>query len=138
MANFALLESQNLISRKIWVIEKIWNLTLCPITPQCGNYGNFLSRIFGKTFVKLKITGLLNKLLKSWFDEIFFLVRENFSFFHTMHCVQIYSDTPIVEITENYSHRKMSRKINFLVMNHQRKNWEKNAKKSTIKMNGSI
>ena len=36
----------------------------------CGNYGNSLSLIFGKFFVKLAI--LLNKLLKSWFDETFF------------------------------------------------------------------
>ena len=35
-----------------------------------GNYGNSLSRIFGKNFVK--VTVLLSKLLKSWFDEIFF------------------------------------------------------------------
>ena len=39
-------------------------------TPQCGNYGNSLSRICGKNFVKLTV--LLNNLLKSWFDEIFF------------------------------------------------------------------
>ena len=37
---------------------------------QYGNYGNSLSRIFGKYFVK--VMDLLNKLLKSWFDEIFF------------------------------------------------------------------
>ena len=37
---------------------------------QCGNYGNSLSRIFGKNFVK--VTVLLNKVLKSWFDEIFY------------------------------------------------------------------
>ena len=37
---------------------------------QCGDYENSLSRIFGKNFVK--VTVLLNKLLKSWFDEIFF------------------------------------------------------------------
>ena len=46
-----------------------------------GNYGNSLSRIFSKNFVK--VTVLLIKLLKSWFDEIF-LVRENFSFFHSV------------------------------------------------------
>ena len=32
--------------------------------------GNSLSRIFGKNFVR--VTVLLNKLIKSWFDEIFF------------------------------------------------------------------
>ena len=31
----------------------------------CGNYGNVLSRFFGKNFVK--VTHLLNKSLKSWF-----------------------------------------------------------------------
>ena len=41
---------------------------LCLIT-KCGNYGNSFSRIFAKNYVK--ITVLLNKLLKSWFDEIF-------------------------------------------------------------------
>ena len=35
---------------------------------QCGNYGNLLSRFFGKNFVKAK--HLLNKLLKSWFDSL--------------------------------------------------------------------
>ena len=47
---------------------------------QCGNYGNSLSRIFGKNFVK--VTVLLNKLLKSWFDEIFFGEREFLVFPH--------------------------------------------------------
>ena len=37
---------------------------------QCGNYGNSLSHYFGKNFVK--VTYLLKKILKSWFDEIFF------------------------------------------------------------------
>ena len=39
---------------------------------QCGNYGNSLSRIFGKNFVKVSV--LLKKLL----------VRENLSSFHTV------------------------------------------------------
>ena len=42
-------------------------VTLC--MSQCGNYRNSLSRNFGKNFVK--VTVLLNKLTKSWFDEIF-------------------------------------------------------------------
>ena len=46
-------------------IVQIFTLTL-----PCGNYGNSLSHIFGKNFVK--VTFLLNELLKSWFDEIFF------------------------------------------------------------------
>ena len=54
---------------------------------QCGDYGNFLSHFFGKTFVKA--TFLLKKLLNRWFDE-FFLVRVNFSSFHsTLWCTII-------------------------------------------------
>ena len=49
---------------------------------QCGNYGNLLSRFFGKSFVK--VTVLLKKLLNSWFDEIF-LGDSEFSIFP--HCV---------------------------------------------------
>ena len=49
----------------------------------CGNYGNFLSRIFGKNFVKL--TFLLNKLVaKGLIWRNIYLVRENFTFFHTV------------------------------------------------------
>ena len=45
---------------------------------QCGNYRNLLSHIFGKNFVT--ITHLLNKLLNSWFDEIFFRWARFFRF----------------------------------------------------------
>ena len=48
-----------------------------------GNYGNLLSRIFGKNFVKAMV--LLKKLLNSWFDESFVSVRENFSFIKRDH-----------------------------------------------------
>ena len=41
-----------------------------------------LSHFFGKNFVK--VTVLLKKLLDSWFDEFFFPVRENFSFFYSV------------------------------------------------------
>ena len=60
---------------------------------QCGDYGNYFSRIFCKNSVK--VTVLLNKLLKSWFDEIFLrweriyrfstLWRANFLIFHTVY-----------------------------------------------------
>ena len=60
-------------------VKKFVKSNLLCIT-QCGNYANLLSHIFGKSFVK--ITVLLKKLLNSCFDEILFLVRENFSFFH--------------------------------------------------------
>ena len=50
---------------------------------QCGNYGNLLSRNFGKNFVK--VTVLLNELLKSWFDEIFF---DESKFFIFPNCVE--------------------------------------------------
>ena len=62
--------------------EKMWERiseisTLC--SAHCGNYGNLLSRSFGKNFVK--VTVLLKKLLNSWFDEKI-SVRINFSFYH--------------------------------------------------------
>ena len=41
-----------------------------------------LSHFFGKNFVK--VTFLLRKLLKSWFHEFSYSVKENFSFFHTV------------------------------------------------------
>ena len=41
-----------------------------PYTAQCGNDKNYLSHFFNKNFVKA--TGLLKKLLKSGFHEIFF------------------------------------------------------------------
>ena len=40
------------------------------VIAQCGNSGNSLSHFFDKNFVKPTV--LLNKLLKSWFHEIFF------------------------------------------------------------------
>ena len=55
-------------------------------TAQCGNYGNSLSHIFDKNFVKTAF--LPKKLLKSWFHEIFFLVRGNFRNFHAVYCKQ--------------------------------------------------
>ena len=48
----------------------------------CGNYGNLLSRIFGKNFVK--VTDLPKKSLNSWFDEIFFFSESKFFIFP--HC----------------------------------------------------
>ena len=52
-------------------------------TPLCGNCCDLVPHILGKNFVKL--TSLLKKLQKSWFDEIFFLkVGLNCSFFHTV------------------------------------------------------
>ena len=61
-------------------------------TSQCGNYGNSLSRIFGKNSVKVTVLLIYlcipiakytyhlirwkNKFLKSWFDEKKYLVRE--------------------------------------------------------------
>ena len=55
-------------------------------TTQCGKYGNLLSRIFGKYFVK--VTVLLKKSPNSWFDEIFFS-ESKFSFSRTVHHVQL-------------------------------------------------
>ena len=53
-------------------------------------YGNFLSIIFGKNFVKLTV--LLNKLLKSWFDELFFGEKKFLVF---PHCTVKYSKSEI-------------------------------------------
>ena len=55
-------------------------LKLAVHMPLCGNYGNILSHIFGKNFVK--VTALLKELLKSWFDEIFFGESNFFLFPH--------------------------------------------------------
>ena len=49
---------------------KKWWVKAAISFPQCGNCGIPLSCNFGKSFVK--VTVLLNKLLKSRFDEIFF------------------------------------------------------------------
>ena len=51
------------------------------VLSQCGNYGNSPSRIFDKNFVK--VTVLLSKLPKSWFDKIF-LWWERISRFSTL------------------------------------------------------
>ena len=49
--------------------------------PQCGNYGNSLSRIFAKNSVKSTI---LLKVTKGLLWRNIFSVRENLSFFHTV------------------------------------------------------
>ena len=65
-----------------WFDGKRWQSTVCvEIT-------GILSRNFGKNFVK--VTVLLNELLKSWFDEIF-LRWERISRFSTLYRV---SDSP--------------------------------------------
>ena len=61
---------------------------------QCGICCNLVSHIFNKNFVK--VTFFLKKLLKSWFDEIFFGGTKFFTF---PHCVP-----HSVEITEIYCH----------------------------------
>ena len=65
----------------------------------CGNYGNSLSGIFGKNFVK--VTVLLNKLLKSWFDEIFFR-WERISRFSTLWCSSQYGNWRIF-VSQNFA-----------------------------------
>ena len=68
------------------MISRNLRLMICNVrASQCGNYENSLSRIFDKNFVKSTV--LLKKLLKSWFHEIFFSVREHVSFFHTVDTV---------------------------------------------------
>ena len=58
------------------------DLVFCSFSTPCGNHGNLLSHFFFKNFVKA--TFLLKKSLKSWFDEMFFFVRVNSTFFHTV------------------------------------------------------
>ena len=61
----------------------VWqNFRVTVYKTQCRNYVNSLSSIFGKNFVKVAV--LLNKLLKSWFDEIFFWWERISRFFHTV------------------------------------------------------
>ena len=75
---------------------------------QCGNYGNSLSPIFGKNFVKAAV--LLKKLLNNWFDEIFFK-WERISHFSTLwHCRHYYCGKREIKYR-----RKISRQINFSV-----------------------
>ena len=59
------------------VVQKFRKNPQCE-TAQCGNYCDLVSHIFGKNFVKLTV--LLKKLLKSWFDEIFFWWDQIFRF----------------------------------------------------------
>ena len=56
------------------------------VIAQCGNSGNSLSHFFDKNFVKPTV--LLNKLLKSWFHEIF-LQWERISAISTL-CIYCY------------------------------------------------
>ena len=82
-----------------------------PQCAQCGNYGNSLSRIFGKNFVK--VTVLRNKFLKSWFDEIFFW-WERISCFSTL-CDAHIRDLPCNRLQICEARCKMSTFLFFLV-----------------------
>ena len=71
-------------------------------SPQCGNYGDLLSRIFGKNFVK--VTDLLKESLNSWFDEIFFSESKFFIFpQHTVEKWKIYSHLNKIFVCQNNS-----------------------------------
>ena len=107
----------NFLSRKLSLIYLNWfdeeyftwersSPFLHTALAQCGNYGNSLSRIFGKNFVKVTVLRvLLNKLLNSWFDGIFFW-WERISRFSTLW----------VWKNENFSlSKKISRQINCFV-----------------------
>ena len=80
------------LCRSFWFHEKTFKIVKIDIdmtarlcSAQCGNCRNSLSHSFDKTFVKSTV--LLKKLLKSWFDEIFFQ-WERISHFSTL-CVEI-------------------------------------------------
>ena len=65
-----------------WFDEKILrdSFRFLHCVPQCVEITGILWRIFGKNFVKLTV--LLNKLLKSWFDEMLLGDREFLVFPH--------------------------------------------------------
>ena len=77
------LQYNSLVKKLVWrnFCKKIVGENLQISTSRCGNYGNSLSRIFGKNFVKATV--LLKRLLKSWFDKIF-LWWERISRFSTL------------------------------------------------------
>ena len=52
---------------------------------QCENYGNLPSHLFDKNFVK--VTLLLKKILKTWFDENFSWMASDSKFLIFPHCV---------------------------------------------------
>ena len=76
---------------------------------KCGNYGNLLSQLFGKNFVKTTFS--LLKLLKSWFDEIFFLNSKSFIF---PHCPKLNSQLLVTFFLRN---RNTFCEINFFILN---------------------
>ena len=95
---------------------------------ECGNYGNSLSRIFGKNFVKATV--LLNMLLKSWFDEIFFW-WERISRFSTLCAILIKGENLSYHILANvpsnlnlafFSKHRIDRKPIYPGMRHRKCN----------------
>ena len=66
--------------QKIGALPKIQYFFAIIIYIQCGNCCDLVSHIFGKNFVKLTV--LLRKLQKSWFNEIFFGETKFFVFLH--------------------------------------------------------
>ena len=75
-----------------------------------------LSCIFGKNSVKATILLVLNKLLKSWFDEKKILVRENFSFFHSV-TVQVHLMLIILGLS-NVGMNLSSNELQFFFFQH--------------------
>ena len=72
--------------QKIGALPKIQYFFAIIIYIQCGNCCDLVSHIFGKNFVKLTV--LLRKLQKSWFNEIFF-GETKFFVFSTL-CVTVW------------------------------------------------
>ena len=84
----------------------------CVYLSQCENYGNSLSRIFGKNFVK--VTVLPMKLLNKWFDEIFF-GKSKFPWFqhcvlHSTHCGKTRNS-----LSQNIFFRQINSLVTYLV-----------------------
>ena len=100
--------NNNLLSVVIAVSRKIQSLLH---SAQCGNCRHSLSHFFRKIFVKAMV--VLKKLLKCWFNEIFFSEREFYVFPHCAVCV---------EITEIYCHTFLT-KISWKQLKKILKSW---------------
>ena len=82
------------------------------VIAQCGNSGNSLSHFFDKNFVKPTV--LLNKLLKSWFHEIFFQ-WERISEISTLWNSKFKNISWIQFISRNYfCEKSQTRQFNFI------------------------
>ena len=66
--------------------KKLLSRNFCEkmVAVKSRNFHNVLSHFFGKNFVK--VTDFLKKILNSWFDEIFLLVKVSYGSTVCAHC----------------------------------------------------